>query len=130
MNNGLYINLLDAYHSPLPEFIKEFASTSLLQRIKNIGMNCGMEYTSFPLFKNLQPYSRYEHSLGVGLIAYHFSKDIKVTLAALFHDVATPAFAHVVDFLKGDYLTQEATESQTFSVLDSSSEVKSLLRKY
>lgn len=71
-------------------------------------MNCGCEYTSFSRFRNLEPYSRYEHSLGVALIIWHFTGNITQSLAGLLHDVATPVFAHVVDFMCNDHLKQEA----------------------
>ena len=41
---------------------------------------------------------------------YKLTKDKKATLAGLFHDIATPSFKHCVDFLNGDYMTQESTE--------------------
>jgi HD superfamily phosphohydrolase len=52
------------------------------------------------------------------------------SLAALFHDVTTPVFAHVVDFLNGDHLTQESTEAGVAECLSASPEVCALLEKY
>ncbi|MCI7734425.1 MAG: hypothetical protein MSK39_06495 [Dysosmobacter sp.] len=51
--------------------------------------------------------------MGTALIIWHFTGDEKQALAGLFHDIATPVFAHVVDFLNGDHLRQESTESGT-----------------
>lgn len=84
-----------------------------MQRLKDIGMNCGCEYTSFPLFNSIERYSRFDHSVGVGLIVWHFTQDIRQTVAALLHDIATPVFAHVIDFMNGDHERQESTESRT-----------------
>lgn len=106
-------NLLKIYEPSFPSFLLPFLSAPSLKRIQGTGMHCGMEYTSFPFYKDLAPYSRYIHSLGVALIVYHFTQDKKQSLAGLFHDIATPAFAHVIDFLKGDYAKQEATEEKT-----------------
>ena len=107
------------YHETIPPFLAACAAAPCMQRLKGVGMNCGCEYTSFPRFANLSPYSRYDHSLGVALIVWHFTHDKKQAIAGLLHDVATPVFAHVVDFLRGDYLRQEATESGTEAIIAS-----------
>ncbi len=107
------------YHSEIPAFLSACAETPCMQRLKRVGMNCGCEYTSFPRFAGLMPYSRYDHSVGAARIVWHFTHDEKQTVAALLHDVATPVFAHVVDFLRGDYLRQEATESGTEAIIAS-----------
>ena len=52
----------------------------------------------------------YDHSVGVAPIIWYFIHDDAQTIAGLLHDIATPAFAHVVDFMRGDSLKQEATE--------------------
>ncbi len=51
--------------------------------------------------------SRYDHSLTVCLIVYKLTKDKKATLAGLFHDIATPCFSHVIDYMNQDYENQE-----------------------
>ena len=91
------------YHDEMPSFLNECIKTPIIERIKLIGMNCGCEYTAFPQFADLAPYSRYDHSLGVALIVWHFTHDRKQAVAGLLHDVASPVFAHVVDFMHGDY---------------------------
>ena len=116
------------YHPEIPGFLSECAQTPVVQRLKDVGMNCGCEYTSFPLFRRLRPYTRYEHSLGAALIVWHFTRDRAQAVAALLHDIATPVFAHVVDFLRGDYLTQESTEAGTAELIDGSPELQRLLR--
>lgn len=118
------------YHQEIPTFIQEFSSIPLMQRLKNIGMNCGLEYTQFELFKNCQSYTRYDHSIGVALIIWHFTHDQAQTIAGLLHDVATPVFAHTIDFLNGDYLNQESTENGTREIIEKSSELKQLLIKH
>ena len=101
------------YHNEIPAFMKPYLESDAMQRLKHIDMNCGMNYTSFPLFENIEAYSRFHHSLGCALIVWHFTHDKAQTLAALFHDIATPVFSHVVDFVYGDYLNQEVTENKT-----------------
>ena len=118
------------YHDEMPEFLNEFLQLDIMKRIQNVGMNCGCEYTQFPLFINLKEYSRYTHSVGCALIVWHFTEDRKQTLAALFHDVATPAFSHVIDFLHRDHMNQESTEEKTLDILKGSDELMHLLGKY
>ena len=101
------------YFSEIPLPLQHLAACPSVQRLKHVGMNCGCEYTSFPVFQRPGSYHRYEHSLGVALIVWRFTNDLKQAVAGLLHDIATPAFAHVIDFLRGDYMTQEATEEGT-----------------
>ena len=93
-------------------------------------MNCGVEYTNFPFFQNIIPYSRYEHSIGVSLIVYHFTHDKKQTVAGLLHDIATPVFAHTIDFYHQDHLKQESTEFDTKKIIEQDQLLVSLLKEY
>ena len=102
-----------SYHGEVPAWLVEFCAVPEMQRLRGVGMNCGCEYTSFPRFRGLPRYSRFRHSVGVCLITWHFTGSIEQALAALFHDISTPSFAHTVDFLHGDYLRQEYTEGRT-----------------
>ncbi len=117
------------YSSALPPFIRELCRTPELQRLRRVGMNCGCEYTSFPRFRKLGSYSRFDHSLGTARIVWRFTEDPVQTAAALFHDIATPVFAHSVDFLRGDYLRQEATEAETGRIIRSSEAIGAVLKK-
>ena len=121
--------LWNIYHPEIPDFISDAANTAAMQRLTDVGMNCGCEYTSFPLFSNIAPYSRFDHSLGVALIVWHFTQDRAQALAGLLHDVATPVFAHVIDFLQGDHMTQESTESETETIIRGSADLCQILRK-
>lgn len=68
--------------------------------------------------------------MGVGLIVWHFTGDLRQSAAGLLHDAATPAFAHVVDFLHGDHLHQESTEARTAELIETSPELQALLKEY
>ena len=119
--------LLTIYHPEIPPLLAPFLALPELERLRQVGMNCGCEYTSFPRFQNLPESSRYHHSLGAARITWHFTRETAPTLAALFHDIATPVFAHTVDFLRGDYLQQEATEDGTGELLRRSEMLSDLL---
>lgn len=122
--------LWSMYHNEIPPFLREFSAAPCMARLKDVGMNCGCEYTRFPRFRDIGPYSRYDHSLGVALIVWHFTGDMKQALAGLFHDIGTPVFAHVVDFLNGDHLRQESTEAGTADRIAASPELCGLLKRY
>ena len=124
------MNLHKIYSNEYPDFIREIANTSAMLRLDEIGMNCGCEYTGFPMFAGLEKYSRYYHSIGVALILWHFTHDKKQSTAGLLHDISSPAFAHVIDFMHGDYLTQESTEDGTQAIIEKSAEIQQLLKKY
>ena len=53
------------YHPTLPPILAELAGTPPLLRLREIGMNCGCEYTAFPRFRQGRSYNRFLHSLGV-----------------------------------------------------------------
>ena len=124
------MNLLDIYSDDFPLFIEELINTPEFKRLENVGMNCGCEYTSFPIFAKGKEYTRYKHSIGVALIIWHFTKDIKQSIAGLLHDISSPVFAHVVDFLNGDHENQESTEEKTEEIIENSKEIQKILKKY
>ena len=124
------MNLLDIYSDDFPLFIEELINTPEFRRLENVGMNCGCEYTSFPIFAKGKEYTRYKHSIGVALIIWHFTKDIKQSIAGLLHDISSPVFAHVVDFLNGDHENQESTEEKTEEIIENSKEIQKILKKY
>ena len=119
--------LWPVYHPDVPGFLQALAETPELRRLKEVGMNCGCEYTAFPRFRRLRPYSRFGHSMGVGLIVWHFTGDPAQAVAGALHDIATPVFAHVVDFLRGDHLRQEATEERTADIIAQSPGIQAVL---
>lgn len=118
------------YNPSIPDFICQLAETPAMQRLKDVGMHCGCEYTSFPMFTGLDSYSRHKHSVGCALIVWRFTQDQRQTIAALLHDIATPTFAHVIDFLNGDHMKQESTESGTTAIIESSPEIMTKLKTW
>lgn len=108
---------------------RALADTAPLRRLKSVGMNCGLEYTRFEPYVHGRRNTRYDHSVGVAEIIWRFTGDEKQAAAGLLHDVSTPVFAHVVDFLNGDALTQESTEAGTRQIIEESEDVQRALRE-
>ena len=54
----------------LPESLQPLLETKAMRRLKQIDMNCGLIYTSLPLFKDLLPYTRFDHSVGTASLVY------------------------------------------------------------
>ena len=96
-----------------PQAVQASMRSMAMKRLEQIDMNCGMNYTSIPMFDGMPGYSRARHSYNVALLVYRFTHDLTASLAGLYHDIATPAFSHVVDFMNHDYLKQEFTEEKT-----------------
>lgn len=110
-----------------PSFLDKYLDLPMLRRLQNIGLLCGTDWTN--LYHNRMYYSRLDHSKGVALIVWHFTKDKAQTIAALLHDVSTPVFSHVSDFRKGDALTQTATEESNSSIINTDKTLLQLLQK-
>lgn len=117
----------DIYSPSLPPVVEEAALCPLMTRLRDVGMDCGCQFTRLPVYRDAPPYTRYTHSVGTARIVWNFTRDITQTLAALLHDVATPAFAHTVDFLRGDYLSQSATEEGTAECIRADGRLAGLL---
>ena len=110
-----------------PAFLIEYANVPEMQRLKGISMVSACEHTKLIPYKFF--HTRYEHSLGVALIVWHFTKDKKQEIAGLYHDIATPSFSHVVDYLHGDYEKQESTEELTETIIKNSKDIMKLLNR-
>lgn len=112
-----YITLLG--YSNIPEFLNKYLTLSSLNRLKHIGYFCGMDYASSNIYNFKEYISRYMHSLSTSLLVYYLTKDKRCTLQALFHDISTPVFSHVIDYMNKDYIYQETTEEFTELILKS-----------
>ena len=110
-----------------PEWLNEYINTKELLSQQYISVTCGTIYSD--LFESKYSFSSLDHSVAVALIVWHFTHDKKQTLSGLFHDIATPAFKHCVDFLNGDYMTQESTEDLTTNIIKNSKEIMKLLER-
>lgn len=120
-----YINIFidDDY----PAFIDKYLATNTLSRLKHVTQFCGCDYTKLysPLFK----YTRFDHSLVVAHMTWHFTHDKKETIMALLHDVGTPCFAHCIDYTFGDYLNQESSEKSAIDIIKKDKKIQDLLKE-
>lgn len=126
-NNSIqeYINML----GPIPKFLEKYLSLRILTRLKKVGYFCGMDYASEHIYFFEYKISRYEHSLTTALLTWKHTRSKRQTIAALFHDVSTPCFSHVIDYMNKDYETQESTEEKTESILRNCKKLKELLKE-
>ena len=127
MFKDYYLKLLN--YDNVPEFLKKYLEVPTLQRLKEIGYFCGMDYASKKIYDFKEYVSRYDHSLTVALLVYKLTEDKTQTLAGLFHDVSTPCFSHVIDYMNKDYVKQESTEKNMLKVIESDATLLNLLRE-
>ncbi|MEE3486589.1 MAG: hypothetical protein VZT48_00625 [Bulleidia sp.] len=124
------MNTCFLFDETLPACALELLDTEPLKRIGRIDMNCGMNYTSVIPFAKMEPYTRLSHSIGVSMILWHYTRDEKQMLAGLVHDIAAPAFSHVIDFMHGDHTAQEYTEGPTYRIIHESPEMQDVLKQH
>ena len=97
----------------IPTFIYKYLKAPSLKRLKNVGYFCGMDYASKNIYQFSEYISRYDHSITVALLVYNLTGNIKASVAGLLHDISTPCFSHVIDYMNKDYEKQESTEEYT-----------------
>ena len=110
-----------------PIWLLDYINTEEMLKQQYISITCGTIYSD--LFESEYFFSSLDHAIAVALIIWHFTHDKKQTLSGLFHDIATPVFKHCIDFMNGDYMTQESTEELTTKIIKDSKEIMSLLKR-
>ncbi|MCR4581201.1 MAG: hypothetical protein K5666_01665 [Bacilli bacterium] len=124
--NDLIKEYFKVLSNDFPDWLNEYIETPAMLKQQYVSVTCGKVYSK--LF-DYNDFSSLDHSIGVALVIWNFTKDKKQTLSGLFHDIATPAFKHCIDFLNGDYMTQESTEELTKTIISDSKEIMSLLKR-
>ena len=114
----MYLDYYKSLLGEVPSFLKKYLTVPSMERLKGIGYFCGMDRASKEIYNFREPITRYDHSLTVALMTYRLTHDKKATLAGLFHDVGTPCFSHVVDYMNQDFEKQESTEEFTEEILE------------
>lgn len=110
-----------------PSWLLKYIAAPEMQRLIGVSPTCGLIHTS--LYNYKQDVTTLDHSIGVALIIWHFTHDKKQTLAGLFHDIASPAFKHSIDFMNGDAETQESTEDRTEQIIRESRVIMKNLKR-
>lgn len=123
----IYLNKLE--YSNKPEFLNKYLNVPCLKRLKKICYFGGMDYASKHIYNFKEKITRYDHSLTVALLTWKCTRDKKATLAGLFHDIATPCFSHVIDYMNKDYANQESTEENTEKILKNDTYLRKCLKE-
>ncbi len=113
----------------LPKFMQKYLNSNSLRRLRNIGYFCGMDYASKDVYNFSEKITRYHHSITVALLVHKFTYNRQKTLAGLFHDIASPCFCHVIDYMNHDYATQESTEQYTAEVIQRDASIMHMLEQ-
>lgn len=117
---------LQIFCPDFPAWLLNYIAAPEMQRLANVSM-VGVDYGGIYNFQTTN--TVLAHSIGVAEIIWHFTHDKKQTLAGLFHDIASPAFKHAVDYLNGDSETQESIEEGTSKIIRSSRVIMRQLKK-
>ena len=104
-------------YNELPEFLHKYLYDPKLLRLKKIDYFCGMNCASKDIYNFKENITRYDHSLTVCLLTYKLTKSKTEAIAALYHDISTPCFSHVIDYMNKDYDKQESTEDKTEEIM-------------
>ena len=98
-----------------PPFLQKYLNLKILERLKGIGLLCGTDWT--PLFHNRFYYSRYDHSLNCALIVWNWTRDKKLALAALLHDVGKIGIPNEIINKRGKLTPEEYDIVKQHSVI-------------
>lgn len=109
-----------------PAWLLKYIAAPEFQRLSGVSM-VSMDYSALYNFSHFN--SVFQHSIGVALIIWRFTHDKKQTLAGLFHDIASPAFKHAIDYMNGDSETQESIEKDTGKIIRDSKAINKQLKK-
>lgn len=109
-----------------PTWLLKYIAVPEFQRLHSVSMTT-MDYSNLYKFPDFN--SVFAHSIGVALIVWKFTHDQKQTLAGLYHDIASSAFKHAIDYMNGDSETQESTEANTGQIIRNSKTIMRLLKR-
>lgn len=110
-----------------PDFIDKYLTTKSLERLRHVTQFCGCDYTK--LYSPLFLYTRFDHSLVVAHMTWHFTHNKKETIVALLHDIGTPCFAHCIDYVFDDYINQESSEKNVVDIIKNDKEMLHCLKE-
>lgn len=127
--NDLYDYTKLLFGDEVPSFIEKYLSLPMFQTLKGKGQFCGVDNTL--LYSPRCQYNRLDHSINCAGIIWRLTKNKKRTIIALCHDLSTVSFAHTIDFLLKDSLTQSSSEKivNIKDLLKKSQEFKNYLKE-
>ena len=85
------------YCKEIPNYLQDLLDLPELSRLNGIDVNAGIPLSGFHVYN--YHYSELDHSLGVALILNEFVTNKPQVLAALFHDIAVPAFSYATTYI-------------------------------
>ena len=50
---SVFMDIRTIYHASVPDWLLPFLEVPEMRRLKDVGMNCGCEYTSLPPFRKI-----------------------------------------------------------------------------
>lgn len=110
-----------------PEWLNDYINTPEMLRLQHVSNLCGCQFLA--IWDTPRSYSILDHSIACALIVWHFTNNKAQTLAALFHDISSPAFKHCIDIMNGDAKKQESTEHYTYRMLKNAKKIRRLLKR-
>lgn len=93
--DALSVHTLYGTYTVTEPIIKDLLKTTALKRLRAIHQYGVQQYVC----KTLQPYTRYDHSVGVMVLLRRFGAPLQEQVAGLLHDVSHTVFSHVGDHL-------------------------------
>ena len=125
----MYLKFYQKQLGEAPSFLQKYFDCPSLERLKRVGYFCGMDYASKDIYRFAEKITRFDHSYNVSLLGYVLTHDEKTALMGLFHDIATPTFSHVIDYMNQDYMRMESTEEYTEDILKNDKELLKCLKE-
>ena len=107
--------LHNVYCKEIPDYILELLDLPELTRLNGIDVNAGIHLSGFNLYN--YEYSELDHSLGVALILNEFVTNKTQVLAALFHDIAVPAFSYATTYIAEENFDKDDLPLKNYDVL-------------
>ena len=102
----------------------DLINSKAVQRLK------GISQQGLPKgYYHLDPFSRYEHSIGVLIILRRLNALLEEQMAGLLHDVSHTAFSHVIDQVFGDPL-KETYQDETHLEFIKNSDIPLILKRH
>lgn len=125
--DGLIIHSLYGTFTLHEPIIQELIATPTFARLKLVHQY-GIGYFVGP--KKGQPYTRFDHSIGVFLLLHKFNAPLPEQIAGLLHDVSHTVFSHVGDLVFSHSSYSDSYQDEIHSWFINQTEIPAILHKY